>query len=313
MKLGELPVADFERLLRREGLALQFGPVRVRLRSDVAALAPVLHDLYSAYPVEEPRGFFDITGRLAPVRGVRRFLRPQVALTLDGDSPFEAFPADTHFPLLEWGLNWAIATRTNQHLLLHSGVVERGGHAVILPALPASGKSTLTAALASRGYRLLSDEFGIVRLADARLLPMPRAVALKNESIGIIRAFSPGAVLGPEFPRTRKGTVAHLAPDAASVAACGVAATPALVVFPAYTRGVAAEAEPFPKARAFAKLSVNSFNYELLGPAGFDAVGAIVSRCDCYQLRFGDLDAAIAEIGRLLDARIARVESALEA
>jgi HprK-related kinase A len=300
MNLGDLPVGELERMLRREGLGLQFGPVRVRVRTDIAPVAPVLRSVYGAYPVEDPGGFFDISGRLAPVRGFRQLVRPQVSLVLDGDSPFEAFPADTHFPLLEWGVNFAIATRCNQHLLLHAGVVERGGRAVLLPALPASGKSTLTAALANRGFRLLSDEFGVVRLADAMLLPMPRAVALKNESIGIIRAFAPDAVLGPEFPKTRKGTVAHMAPSAASVAARHTPAAPGLVVFPAYTPGVGAEVEPFPKARAFAKLSVNSFNYELLGPAGFDAVGSLVARSACFRLRFGDLDAAIAEIGRLL-------------
>jgi HprK-related kinase A len=300
MRLGDLPVDEVARLLRREGVGLQFGPTRVRLRSDVGALAGALARVYGAYPLEQPGGFFDITGQLARVGGLRRFMRPQVSLALDGDSPFEAFPADTHLPLVEWGVNWAIAMRLNRFLLLHSGVVERGGRAVLLPAMPASGKSTLTAALANRGYRLLSDEFGVVRLADAMLLPMPRAVALKNESIGIIRAFAPDAVIGPEFPRTRKGTVAHMAPSAASVAARHEPAAPALIVFPQYTPGIGVEAEPFPKARAFAKLSVNSFNYELLGPAGFDAVGAIVSRSECYQLRFGDLDAAIAEIGRLL-------------
>jgi HprK-related kinase A len=192
--------------------------------------------------------------------------------------------------------------RCNQHLLLHSGVVERGGKAVLLPALPASGKSTLTAALSTRGFRLLSDEFAVVRLADGALLPLPKAVGLKNESIAVMRAFAPDAVIGPDFPKTRKGTVAHLAPSAASVAGRHVPATPALVVFPAFEAGAPTEAELMPKARAFAKLSVNSFNYELLGPAGFDAVGAIISRCDCYRLRFGDLDAAIAEITRLLGA-----------
>jgi predicted ATPase len=33
-------------------------------------------------------------------------------------------------------------------------VVERDGHALILPAMPGSGKSTLTAALVQRGWRL---------------------------------------------------------------------------------------------------------------------------------------------------------------
>jgi hypothetical protein len=43
-------------------------------------------------------------------------------------------------------------------------------------------------------------------------------VALKNESIGVIRAFAPQALLGPDFPKTRKGTVAHLAASAMAVA-----------------------------------------------------------------------------------------------
>lgn len=300
MNLRDLPFDEVERALAGDGLGLDFGAVRVRLRTRVRELAPVLRTVYGAYPAADPGGFYDISARVAPVGGVRQLFRPQVSLWIDGDSPFDPFPADTHFPLLEWGVNWAFAMRGNHHLLLHAGVVERGGRAVVLPAMPASGKSTLTAALSTRGFRLLSDEFAVVRLSDTALLPIPRAVALKNESIEIIRAFAPDAVLGPEFPKTRKGRVAHLAPSAASVAARSVAALPALIVFPMYTPGATAEVEPFPKARAFTKLSVNSFNYELLGPAGFDAVGAIISRCDCYQLRFGELDAAIGAISRLL-------------
>lgn len=300
MNLQDLPAPEIGRLLRRDGLGLDFGLVRVRVRSEVAGLAEVLHTVYGAYPLADPGGFYDITARISPVGGVRRLFRPQVNLWLDGESPFEPFAADTHFPLLEWGVNWAIAMRCNQHLLLHAGAVERGGRAVLLPALPASGKSTLTAALASRGFRLLSDEFAVVRLADATLLPIPRAVALKNASIEIIRAFAPEAILGPEFPKTRKGRVAHLAPGIESAASRSVPAVPALIVFPEYTPGTTAEVEAVPKARAFTQLSVNSFNYEVLGPAGFDTVGAIVSRCGCYRLRFGDLDAAIREIGRLL-------------
>jgi HprK-related kinase A len=302
MKLADLPVEELERALAGEGLGLDFGAMRVRLRTRVRELAGVVRTVYGAYPAADPGGFYDITARVAPIGGVRRLVRPQVNLWVDGESPFEPFPADTHFPLLEWGVNWAFATRSNHCLLLHAGAVERGGRAVVLPALPASGKSTLTAALSTRGFRLLSDEFAVVRLADTALLPVPRAVALKNASIAIIRAFAPYAVLGPEFPKTRKGTVAHLAPSPASVAARGVPAVPAFVVFPMYTPGAAAELQAFPKARAFAKLSVNSFNYELLGPAGFDAVGALISRCDCYQLRFGDLDAAIDAILGLVSA-----------
>jgi len=300
--IGQADVAELRARLAGDGLALDFGLVRARVRSDAPALAEALGTVYSAFPLAEPEGFFDVTASLARPRGLRRFWHSQVSFWLDGEEPFEPFPADTHLPLMEWGLNWAIANRFNRHLLLHAGVVERNGLAVLLPALPGSGKSTLTAALANRGFRLLSDEFGVVRLPDAALLPLVRPTALKNESIAVMRGFAPDAVLGPEFPKTRKGTVAHLAPGAESVAKRAVPARAALILFPNFTRGAGIALEPIPKSRAFLKLSTNSFNYELLGPEAFDAVTKLVAACACYRLRFGDLEEAVGKIGALLAA-----------
>ena len=40
-------------------------------------------------------------------------------------------------------------------------------------------------------YRLLSDEFGAVRLRDVRLLPLVRPISLKNESIDVMKRFAP--------------------------------------------------------------------------------------------------------------------------
>jgi HprK-related kinase A len=234
---------------------------------------------------------------------LRRYLRPQLNLLVDGKHPFDPFPADTPLPLLEWGVNWCIGSRCNQHLLLHAGAVERYGRAVLLPALPGSGKSTLTAALMARGYRLLSDEFGVVRMHDTQLLPMLRPVALKNESIDVIKRFAPQAVIGPVYPKTRKGSVAHLAPDADSVRRRKHPASPALILFPRFERGAGVSVEPMPKSRAFSRVSVNSFNYGLLGPDAFDAVGRLVDACDAYRLRYGNLDEALAVIDGLLASR----------
>jgi HprK-related kinase A len=302
MLLGDLDARAVQSRLARDGLGLDFGVAKARIRTDTAGLAEAIRTVYAAFPVIEPEGFFDVTARLARPPGVRRYIRPQVRFWLDGEEPFDPFPADTHMPLLEWGLNWALATRFNRHLLLHAGVVERYGRAVLLPALPGSGKSTLTAALANRGFRLLSDEFGVVRLTDAAMLPMVRPTALKNESIGIMRQFAPQAVLGPAFPKTRKGTVAHLAPNVESVAKRNVPARAALILFPNFEKGAEIELEPIPKSRAFLKLSTNSFNYELLGPEAFDAVTKLISTCECYRLRFGDLEQAVAKISELLAA-----------
>jgi len=205
--------------------------------------------------------------------------------------------------LLEWGLNWCLADRCNTHLLLHAGVVERGGVGVLLPALPGSGKSTLTAALSVSGFRLLSDEFGVVRLDDGLCMPMLRPIALKNESIRVIAALRPDATFGPVFRGTRKGDVAHLAPDERSVEQRNVAAAIRLIVFPQFQAGAATELEPVTRAHAFSKLAVNSFNYELLGPAAFAAVGRLIAACDCYRLSYGNLAEAMSRIDALLAAR----------
>lgn len=298
--IGEAGSRELSARLASAGLALEFGLARARVRADAPGVAEALGTVYSAFPLVPAEGFFDVTASLVRPRGLRRHWRPQVSFRLDGEEPFEPFPADTHLPLLEWGMNWAIAHRFNRHLLLHAGVVERGGAAVLLPALPGSGKSTLTAALANRGFRLLSDEFGVVRLADAALLPLLRPTALKNESIEVMRRFAPGAALGPAFPKTRKGTVAHLAPGAESVAKRNVPARAALILFPNFVRGAGIELEPIPKSRAFLKLSTNSFNYELLGPEAFDAVTKLIGACACYRLRFGDLEEAVGRIRALL-------------
>lgn len=301
MRIANLTVSTLSDQLREGGVALDFGAARARVRSDDPILCRGLHRVYGAFPVEPGDGLFDVTARVRRGRGLRRFVRPQVEFVVEGQTPFEPFPAANGLPLMEWGLNWCLADRCNRYLLLHSGVVERGGAAVILPALPGSGKSTLTAGLAASGFRLLSDEFGVLRLDDGMFLPMVRPIALKNESIAVIASLAPGSVFGPVFAGTRKGDVAHLAPSVDSVDRRRVPAAPRMILFPQFEAGAPLQLEAMPRSRAFAKLAVNSFNYELLGPAGFDAVGDLVSRCESYRLLFGDLEAAIAEIGRLLD------------
>jgi len=304
-RIGQLDLPSIRSALAGRGLVLDCGAARIRVRSDVASLAAMLQTLYGAYPVQGADGLFDATVRLHRGRGVRRFFRPQVEMLLDGARPFEPFPADTPLPLLEWGINYTIATRLNCFLLLHAGVVERAGHAIVLPALPGSGKSTLTAALATRGFRLLSDEFGTVRLADSHLLPMLRPVALKNDSIDVIGRWAPQAIIGPRFPKTRKGTVAHAAPDRAAVERRRESARPVLVVFPRFDAATEFDLEPARRSHAFARLAVNAFNYDLLGPDSFEALARLIDQSECYSLRYRSLERAVDELGKLLD-RISR-------
>jgi HprK-related kinase A len=180
--------------------------------------------------------------------------------------------------------------------MLHAGVVERDGLALILPATPGSGKSTLTAALSLRGWRLLSDEFGAFDLTSGRLLPVIKPVALKNESIDVIARFEPAAEIGPPFPKTRKGTVAHLAPSAEAVARRAQGAFPGAVILPKWHSGSTTALEPLRPEATFPSLAFNAFNYTSTGADGFRAVAELVRRCPAWQLVYSDLDDALAAI-----------------
>lgn len=275
------------------------GPFVVRIKSWPETLTYPFRLMYGDFPRVASETFADFDIALDPSRGFRRWIHPQTLFKLDGKSLFEPFPQDTAFPLFEWGLNWCVGQRCHQYLMLHAAVAERNGRAILLPAMPGSGKSTLCAALVQRGWRLLSDEFGLFDFRSHRLVPFPRPIALKNESIDVIRRFAPGAVLGPSFPKTRKGTVAHLRPPLAAVQRMHEAVSPAWVIFPRFSAGAQLLLRAVPKSQAFLRLAHNSFNYDITGPDGFRAVGEIVRASECYDLAYGDLDEAVFRIDTL--------------
>ena len=302
MILAELPDDDFSQRLAGTGIMVQTGPFIVRVRSGIEDFAPLLKRFYAHFPVVAEPAIADFHISLKRPRSFRRWWHPQALFMLDGQSPFLPYPLSHTFPLFEWGLNWGIAMQAHQYLMLHSAAVERAGKVLLLPAWPGCGKSTLCAALVSRGWRLFSDEFGLVRLDDGQLVPLPRPTPLKNKSIDVIRNFAPGAEIGPAFHGTRKGTVAHVRTPDASMAQAHIPAPPGWLVFPRYRAGAPLRLKPIDMPQAFLKLANNSFNYQLLGLQGFQAVTRLVRHCDRYILSYSDLDEAIDTLNRLADA-----------
>jgi HprK-related kinase A len=283
------------------GIVLDFGTARARVAAPGnGPFGSALARVYSEFEPSYDDGICEASVLLRHVKtGWRR--KPEIELVSDGVRLFDAFGPDLHLPVFEWGVNFLLAQRLLHVLLLHAGSVAWNDRALVMPAMPGAGKSTLTAALTCRGFRLLSDEFGVVDLESGMLLPLVRPVSLKNESIDVIRRFSPSAVLGPEFPGTRKGTVAHLAPSALSVAGRHRAAMPVAIVFPRYRRGAPLRVERVRRASAFNSLAVNSFNYTLLGPLGFRCVARLIEQCPVYRMNYDRLEEAVECVATIVE------------
>ena len=294
--IKDVDAVAFAAALAGSGVRMDVGALTLHALSNSALLARQLQMVYGHFPFVDGGEWADVHVHIERSGSVRRYVRPQITLRCDGQQPFEPFPADTALPLFEWGCNWMIGQRLNNLLLLHAGAVERDGLALVLPATPGSGKSTLTAALSLRGWRLLSDEFGAFDPASGTFCALLKPVALKNESIDVMRRFAPHARFGPEFPKTRKGRVAHLATQAPAVARRHESARPGAIVLPKWVAGSPTRWEPLTEDMLFGALAFNAFNYAVLGATGFRAVISLVRQCPGWQLVYSDLEDALATI-----------------
>ncbi len=294
MRIGELPRDELARRFG-EGLAWRVGPFAVRVTTAVAHAADHLAFLYGDFLLSNGGCIADAEVSVRRARGLLR----RVSIYSDGRRFFGPVPRTEAIPLIEWTLNLCVFHRPCPHLLIHAAVVEKEGRAMILPGEAGAGKSTLCAALIHRGWRLLSDEVAVVRIGDGRLLPVPRPVSLKGQAIEIVRRFAPAAVLGPTWPKTPKGPVAHLLPPRESVLRMDDPADPAWIVFPSFRADVAAEMAPFSKAQSFMYCAGHAFNYSVLGSEGFAALAALIDACACFELCYGDLESAVERLEAL--------------
>jgi HprK-related kinase A len=293
-----LALREFAAQLEHPGLGLDTGPFVIRLETPIESLAEEVQFLYHDFPVAQGGAFVDFHVTVGQPSGLRRWWRPQTVIFVDGVMPFEPLPLRLAIPMLEWSLNWCAATEAHQYVMIHSAVVERNGKAIILPGASGSGKSTLCAALVHGGWRLLSDEFALLRPRDGRLVPWPRPISLKGQSIDLIRRLAPEFRVGSSFLTAAKGTVAHLQPPAESVRRMDDAAAPTWIVFPTYQADAPTHLNPLPRARAFFRLADCSLNYEVLGRRGFETVSSLIDRSDAYDLTYGKLEEGL----ELLDA-----------
>lgn len=298
MKLGSLTVSDLEARLRR-GITLASGVFTFRLQGTNSILRDSLHLLYADHPVLPPSAFEDFVVALRPPNWLRRHIRPQQLFLFDGFAPFFPLPANQAFASFEWGLNWVISNHAHQFLMLHAAVLEKEGHALVMPGEPGSGKSTLCAALMLSGWRLLSDELTLIAPGTRMAYPICRPISLKNASIEVIGGRFSGATLGPVVDATSKGRVTHLKPTLDSIEQMSLPAPITWFVFPRYEKDSATVLTPRSRAESFLEVGKNAFNYSFHAQQGFTTMADVISNAECFDLKYSDLDEGIDTLSNL--------------
>ena len=294
MNVSDIPRRTLRERLEGPGIYLHAGPFFFHLRTDVADIFDGIAELYSDFPLATDMEFADFHVNLKRRCRLFRCLHPRVEAVVGGCLAGTPLPLDQAFALFEGTINWCIYTYAHQFFILHAAAFERNdGIVAILPAPPESGKSTLCAALASRGWRLLTDELTLIEPETNQVLPLPRPISLKNESIKVIREFAPESVFGPASLNTVKGTIVHVRPPKQSVTRMLDPSQPAWVVFPQFRAGSSIKGQPIPKPQALLRVAENAVNYWILGTDGFCVLSRLIETVDCHEFEYGNLDEAV--------------------
>ena len=292
MNIASLSYKEIENLLDCDGLSFHIGPFVVNIKSTIPAVAKNVSSLYSEYSLATD-DFADFHISIEPSRGIHKYWHPQANFVFDGFIPFKPLPYEQSFALFEWGLNWCIASYMHQYLILHSAVVEKNGCLVILPGSPGAGKSTLCTALVKSGWRLFSDEMALIDPSNLDVIPVPRPISLKNESIEIIANKFPDTEFGLLADDTHKGRITHVKPDENSLFRSNESSKPSWIIFPKYIAQSSLQTNSIEKADSFMKVVEQCFNYHVLGAEGFDILTSLIDSIDSMTLEYSSLDEAI--------------------
>jgi HprK-related kinase A len=295
---GHLCEQDIGKQLKHGEFHLRVGPYIYNLQSNISHVAQGIETLYGDFPLAEPAMFADYSIAMKHP-GLLSRLRGQVEFLLDHQNPFGPIPTGQAYAFLEWGMNWCVSIYANEYLKLHAAAVAKDDTVIIMPGVPGAGKSTLCAAMGLTGWRILSDEHALIPPGTAEVVPLCRPVSLKNESIQLIKFFSSRAVFGPVSKETHKGVVAHIKGDLEPGSHDNRSLPARIMLFPRYSKDEQQQLSQRSRTQSFILTAYHSFNYSLMGEAGFQAMKTLIDSVECYDIVYHDLEWALQTIGDL--------------
>lgn len=271
---------------------LNLPPFTFQVETNIPLVAHNAKILYGdAYSDEiDPLAYVDYYLSATYSGGIRRFYKSQARFLCDEREPFKPLEANQAYAMLEWGMNWTVAAHELQYAIVHSAVLAKDDKAILFPAPPGSGKSTLTAHLSQNGWRLLSDEMALIVPDTNQVIPFVRPICLKNSSIALAKQWFPESVFSTVAADTHKGDVIHMAPPKAAFEQSRTAATIVGIVYPNYKVDRKLDIYQLNMTQSFMQLVDNSFNFTAIGKSSFDTIASLIEKTKHFEIFYNDLN-----------------------
>ena len=204
-------------------------------------------------------------------------------------------------PMLKGHLAVLALQHSQDVAAVHAAAVSRGERCILLPAESGRGKSTLTAALLSAGFRVLGDDTIVLGEPDLAARAMPFGICIKDGSWPLLASRFPGLAQQPIWRRPDGKIVRYLLPHAG-----GAWVSPSFrqqvgwIIFPVRVASGAAALRPVDKldAAAFLLSGVHPLG-KGLDARRVDRLVAWLDGTECLELRFAALEDAVDLLKRL--------------
>ncbi len=189
------------------------------------------------------------------------------------------------FLFLEWQI-CGLITRSDRYLLVHAGLVAKGGKGILLSGPSGAGKTTLVASLVLRDFDYITDEMVVVDPTEAAIRPFPRTLTVEAEAL----SSSPDLL-----DRLREKSLGQKRPFWGNrwfldtTTGEGISQIKA-VLFPAYEPTLHPAMQELSRAQGVFELTQNTFNLSRFQEGGLDLLLAICRNARFYRLRTANLD-----------------------
>ena len=226
--------------------------------------------------------------------------QPGITLYRDGTPRLGCAGLEELAPMAK-GLAWQFGLSNGDFLLnMHAGVVAGPAGAILLPAPPGSGKSTLTAALVATGLDYFSDEVALLAEEDLAVMPFPLAMCVKDTGIDVLASRFPAIAALPMHTRMDGKRVVYMAPPAARVPGPNTRRPVVAIVFPRYVAGAPNTLRALQKPVSFARLLSQCMGVQRrLEARHVTRLVGWIRDLACYELDFSDLGAAVVTLAKI--------------
>ena len=179
------------------------------------------------------------------------------------------------------------------YFLFHAAVISKVSKAVLFPAHVGSGKTTLAAMLAKRGFQYFSDELAVIDVETLQVRPFTMPMSIKPGSLTVLAQEYPELDTLANHFRPDGKVVRYLQPPTESLPETDSTATVSALVFPHYKEGDGNYFMSLSKEDTLQRLVQTCSSDRSLRPQDIKAMLAMVEQSECMALHYEDTHEAI--------------------